>query len=417
MNSLSISRREFLRQSNTVAVATGLAAYSNSTALSANEKIQIGVIGCGERGRNALINELIRFGDEQNATITAVCDVWQQNREKAAQMVKDAFGKAPKQYEDYREVIKNESIDAVVIATPEHQHATMLKQAAEAGKDAYCEKPLAMNLDELKEAVDAVKKHNRVVQVGTQLRSYPSFTGCRKVVQDGQLGKIVKVTQVRNSYEPYWFRYKRPIEKSDTNWNLFLFNKESRPFDADRHTVWYGYMDYSMGPIATMMCHYIDLVHYITGAKFPSSAVAMGGSYYWKNDDRTQLDSVHALLDYPEGFMVSYSSCYGNGARNHTTFQGSKGIIDATDWRKPIMSGDGSEHEDRIQEEQQVPDVMRPHHMEDWLQCLRTRKQPNADIDAGCQHAVAAILAYEAMMRNHRMGFDAENFRMFELEA
>ena len=116
------------------------------------------------------------------------------------------------------------------------------------------------------------------------------------------LGKILKVSQVRNYYRPYWYDYARPLEESDTNWKLFLNDKKYRPFDPDQHTAWYGYKDFSSGPVSNLMCHFIDLVHYITGATFPHCAVTLEGTYAWP-DQRTNPDSVHTVLEYPENFM------------------------------------------------------------------------------------------------------------------
>ncbi len=399
-------RRTFLSQAAFSQIAMASSAMLIPTrAQSANDTIAIGVIGCGQRGREALMADIIRLRDEQNVEIAAVCDVWSEPRQQAAKMVENAWGKRPKRFHDYKDMLADDSIDAVVIATPEHTHATILTETMRAKKDAYCEKPLAFTLAEARMCYDAVTGSGRVVQIGTQLRSYPSFTGCRKAVQEGALGTIVKISQIRNSAEPYWVRYKKPIQETDTHWDAFLFNRKDRPFDGDQHTAWYGYTDFSLGAITTMMCHYIDLVHYITGAKFPATAVAMNGTYAF-DDRRTQPDSVHALLDYPEGFMVSFGACYGNGAGNYTRFQGTRGLIDATDWRKPIISGDGASVENPIEEEAQVPDVDIPRHIENWLQCLRTRRQPNADIEAGYQHAVATLLAYESIQQKRMMRYD-----------
>ena len=406
MTNKPVSRREFMETTNWTLAGSALFTFLPQSVFGANDKISIGAIGCGSRMQNDLLKELLAISDEYKTEVTAVCDVWRQHREKAAEMVKEKFTKEPKQYVDYIELLNLPAVDAVMIAAPDHTHTTILRAAVKAGKDAYCEKPLSMTIDDLNTTVDIVKQSGRVVQIGTQLRSYPSFTGCRKVVQEGALGSIVKIMQVRNSYRPYWYAYKRPIVEADTDWKRFLMNKPDRPFDPDQHSAWYGYRDFTLGPVAGMMSHYVDLVHYITGAQFPRSAVAMGGNYYWNKDNYTIGDSVHALLDYPEGFMVSYASSYGNGGGNYLRFFGTKGMIDATDWRKPVLSGEGSEASDKIKEEKQVPDVSRPEHMEDWVQCLRSRKQPNANIDAGEQHAVACILANEALEKNHRMVYD-----------
>ena len=319
-------------------------------------------------------------------------------------MVKEWYDLTPFQCENYQEILARDDIDAVSIASPDHHHCAHLTAAANAKKDAYCEKPLAMNMRELNKAVDAVKRNETVVQIGTQLRSWPSFTGCKKVVQEGKLGQIIKCMQVRNSYRPYWHQYAKPVEEKDANWKTFLGNAQPRPFDPDRFSAWYGYRDYSTGAIGGFMSHFIDLVHYITGAKFPLTAVTMGGIYRWK-DQRTCPDSVHTLLDYGD-FMVSYCTVFGNNAGNTMRFLGTKGDLDTTDWRNPVMSGESVEDPDRIKGTSPVPEVSRPQHMEDWLQCLRTRNKPNADIDAGYQHAVAVLLSDMAMTHQRMMKFD-----------
>ncbi len=400
------SRRTFIQQSTLTAALPLFTAIPNS-AKGANDRIEIGIIGCGSRGRNALMNDIHTFSEDENIAITAVCDVWNQHRETAAQMTEEWFGKRAQEFVDYKELLNLPNIDAVTIATPDHLHATILYTAIQAGKDAYCEKPLARNLEELYRVVDAVKESDRIVQLGTQLRSWPSFTGCRKAVQDGTLGAIIKVAQTRNYYEPYWYGFKREIKESDTHWKQFLGQVKYRPFDADQHSVWYGYRDFTDGSISNLMCHFIDLVHYITGARFPTCAVTLCGNYAWK-DQRTCPDSVHTLLEYPEGFMVSYSTSCGNGNGNYTKFWGTKGMIDATTWREPFMTGEGTKAEGRIEKKQRVPDVDIPHHMLNWLQCLRNRKQPNADINAGLQHAIACLLADSAYLNERKMIFDPQ---------
>jgi predicted dehydrogenase len=389
------------------AAFAGLTARAYSEALGASERIRIGVVGCGSRARGALIREVLQFAKEANVEIAAVCDIWQQAREEAAAMIKKTTGQEPKKIKYYYELLAVSDITAFIIATCDHQHARMLTVAATDGKDAYVEKPLAMNMEELIEAVDMVKRTSRIVQVGTQLRSWPSFAGCKAFVQTGALGKISKIAQVRNGYIPYWHGYVRPIKESDTDWKAFLADKPYRPWDPDQYTAWYGYRDFSSGPVGGFMSHFIDLVHYITGAKFPRCAVTLGGTHVYK-DSRTVPDTVHTLLEYPEDFMVSYSTSFGNGSGNYTKFFGTKGVLDATDWEKPVVSGEGSEDPDRIKEAMPVPHVEMPHHMLDWLTCLRTRKEPNANIDAGYQHAVACILSDMAYAEGRRMVYDPE---------
>ena len=409
------TRRDFLRSAAlgaSAVAAAQLVTPGRARVAGSNERLSIGVIGCGDRGRDALMKQCLRFSDEENVEITAVCDPWKEMREKAVAMAKEKHGRDPRQFAHYQDLLALEDIDAVMIACPDHQHATVLAAAARAGKDAYCEKPWAMNLEELIEAVDAVKQANRIVQAGTQLRSYPSFTGCRKLVQSGALGKVFKVEQVRNNKIPYWHQYARPIKESDTDWKAFLMHKRYRPWDPDQYSAWYGYRDFSSGPIGGYMSHYIDLVHYITGQTLPWRAVSLGGKYVF-DDPRTCPDVIHSLLEYPKDMLVSYATSCGNSNGSYTHFIGTRGMIDCTDWENPVVSGEGAVDDERIKEEGPVEPVEMLPHMQDWLRCLRSRKQPNANVDAGYSHAVACILSDRAYAEGCRMVYDAEKRRMY----
>ncbi|HWB95892.1 MAG TPA: Gfo/Idh/MocA family oxidoreductase [Bryobacteraceae bacterium] len=396
-----LNRREFLG-------AASLAALEARRMEGANDRIGIGIIGCGRRG---LLKEVLQFRQDTNVEVLGVCDTWRQQREAAVAAVREASGNTPEQYVHYQDMLADKRIDAVVISTPDHQHCTILSAAMRAGKDAYVEKPLAMDMKELLEAVEAVKKANRVVQCGTQIRSYPASVAARAFVTSGGLGKILKVEQVRNSYEPYWHRYgERKVEEADVDWKAFLMHRKYRGFNADQYAAWYGYREFSRGPHTNLAVHFIDLSNYITGAELPVRAVAIGGIYRWK-DQRTVPDSVEFTLEYPDngGFLVRYTTVFGTGAGNYLKFFGTRGVLDATKWRweEPFtISGEGSNEPDKIQAGATIPPVESTPHMKNWLECLRTRKAPNAPIEAGYAHSVAAIMVDEALVRGTRMVYD-----------
>ena len=384
---------------------TAAAALRPQRILGANDRIGICIIGCGDRG---LLREVLQFAPETNVEIRAVCDTWRQQREKAVAAVREASGNAPEAFVRYPDLLARQEIDAVVIGTPDHQHCAQLTAAARAGKDAYIEKPLAMEMKELLEAVDEVKKRERVVQCGTQVRSFPTAAAARAFVASGGLGRILKVEQSRNSYRPYWHRYgERPVEESDVDWKGFLMHRKYRPFDADQYAGWYGYREFSRGPHANLMVHFIDLIHFVTGAKVPRRVVTLGGTYRWK-DARTAPDSVETILDYAEeGFLVRYNSTFGTNAGSYLKFFGTRGVLDATRWGQPwLLTGEGSGEPDRVPPGATLPEVDSPHHMRNWLDCLRSRQPPNAPIDAGYSHSVAVIMADEALVRGTRLVYD-----------
>ncbi|MEZ5404213.1 MAG: Gfo/Idh/MocA family oxidoreductase [Bryobacteraceae bacterium] len=389
----------------TVLSAGALTALSYRRVLGANDRIQIGLIGCGGRGINALLKGAIQFREQTNVDFPAVCDIWRQHAEEAAEVVRAATSADPKQVKDYRAVLSDSAIDAVLIATPDHQHAIMLTDAVRAGKDAYCEKPLAMDMKELNTCVDTVKKSDRIVQMGTQIRSLPSSMAARKWIMDGNLGQVFKIEQERNGVRPYWLqRGERQIAEADTDWRAFLFQRKNRSFDSQTYTGWYGHRDFSRGPHANLMVHFIDLVHHITGDDTPRRCVTLGGSFRF-NDNYDAPDSVETILEY-EKFLVRYSTAFGTGAGNYLKFFGPRGTLDASNWSGKPFTVSGERAEQPAPEGTVIPEMESDPHMLNWLKCLRTRQQPNAPIEAGYSHSVAVILSDEALIRGRRMVHD-----------
>jgi predicted dehydrogenase len=406
MSHPSFSRRQLVGQ------ALAVSAMSYSRALGANDRLRVANIGCGRRG---LLKELIQVKDGANIEIAAVCDTWRQKREKAAADVKEFTGKEPFKTPHIADVLAHKDIDAVVIGTPDHLHCTMLIDAIRAGKDVYVEKPLAMNMKELIRAYDTVKRSDRIVQVGTQMRSYANSVGAKKAIAAGELGKILKVEQVRNGYRPYWMSYggdafqnQKPTE-ADVDWRAFLGDRKVRPFDPVQYQGWYGFRDFSRGPHTNLMVHFIDLVHYVTGASIPKRVVALGGTYRWKNEFDNP-DSVEVALEYPEGFMVRYCTVFGTGAGNYAKWFGTRGTLDAKSLspsQKWVVSGQGSGEPDRIAADVEVVPVETVHHMQNFLDCVRSRQQPIAPIEAGFAHSVAVIMADDALTTGRRVVYDA----------
>ena len=405
--STASNRREFVVRT----AATALSAASYGRILGANNRIRVANVGCGRRG---LLRELIQIKDDAQLEVAAVCDTWKQKLEKASEQVKEFTGQSPFATSRMEDVLSRKDIDAVVIGTPDHLHCTQLIEAIRAGKDVYVEKPLAMNMRELIRAYDVVKRSDRVVQMGTQMRSYPQSGGAKSFLASGQLGKVLKVEQVRNGYSPYWmsfggetFANEKPSE-ADVDWKAFLGDRKPRSFDPQQYQNWFGYRDFSRGPHTNLMVHFIDLVHFVTGVQFPKRAVALGNTYRWK-DKYDVPDSVEVAFDYPEGFMVRYCTLFGNSAGNYAKWFGTRGTLDARNlsardtW---VATGDGSGEPDRLTAAMDVPQLESVHHMKNWIDCIRTRQQPIAPIEAGYAHSVAVIMADEALVTGRRMTYD-----------
>jgi predicted dehydrogenase len=392
-----VNRRQFLGAASALALRP-------ERILGANDRIGVAMIGCGERG---LLKEVLQVAGAVNCEVVAVCDTWRQQREKAVAAVKAAGGRAPEPLVKWEDALALKGVDAVVIATPDHQHASQLTAAVRAGKDAYIEKPMAMHMKELLEAVDTVRKSGRVVQAGTQVRSWAPSVAARAFVQSGGLGKIYKVEQSRNGPLPYWHSYgRRPIAEADVDWNAFLFNKRPRPFSSVQYGGWYGFRDFSSGPHTNLAVHFFDLVHYVTGATQPKRVTTTGGHYRFK-DEYEAPDSVEITLEYPDqGFLVRYNTTFGTGQNNFLKFFGTRGVLDGTRWNEPlVVTGEGAK-DDRAKDGP-LPVAETTHHMQNFFECVRSRKAPNAPIEAGYTHAVAAIMAEESYRRQRPVTFDA----------
>ena len=408
-----VSRRGFIKSGTITALGISVLPQSftileKGRATGANDRIRIGIIGCGDRGCNAHMEGVYKHTGIINLEIVAVADPWRNAREQANAKAKKWFGRDARQFVSYRDMLTMDDIDAVMIASPDHLHTMHLEAAALAGKHIYVEKPMAMEMDKLVRAVDAVKKAGTVVQVGTQLRSLPSIAGARDLFKSGILGKLSRVEECRNSEQPYWYRYLKDVKQEDVDWKEFLADRPMRPFSSDVYSGWYGYSDFTHGPISGFGSHFIDMVHFITGAKFPESCVCLGGTFTWKDEHQfTAPDCVQATWIYPEGFLVSSSNNLGHGMGSVRNFYGDKGMLKVDNWNSPTYSDKGSPRRDgTIKGENPVVTVERPDHFLDWLQCIRNGGTPHASIEAGYQHAVAVLMAAKSLESGRKAVYD-----------
>ncbi len=406
------TRRQFLKTTTGAAAgATAMAMNASSYArvIGANERISVAQIGCGNRGFGAHMPGIGKHATDQNIEITAVCDVWTEYRERAVEKVKEDYGRAPRAFTAYKEVLVLDDVDAVMIATCDFQHARMLEDTANAKKDCYCEKPLSMDVEALRSSVDAVKKNGVVCQMGTQRRSYPTFRGCRETYRSGILGDVSRIEIFSNGSKPNWYKrlVRKPLAASEVDWPQFLMHLPERPFSDQQFAGWFGYRDYCSGSIGQFMSHYSDLINFLTGTTYPESAVAAGGTFVWDDEHKFDCrDQVQVTLTYPEGFMFTYLTNFGNAAGRRTMIYGNNGIMDIND-KKPFLSGEGAFEKGKIPlEPEAIAPVECPDHFLDWLQCLRTRGQPVAPIEAGHEHSIACIMADRAMQTGQRQIYD-----------
>jgi predicted dehydrogenase len=415
-----IPRRDFLKSSATLAAGaaiasstpTGLTAAQRKRSIGANERIRIAQIGCGNRGRTAHMTGIHKHLGTTNFDIVALADPWSKAREEANAKVKEWFGHDAKQFVSYRDLLAMDGIDAVMIASPDHQHTTHLEAAAKAGKHIYVEKPLATEFDKLLRAYDAAKAAQAagsIIQVGTQLRSYPGIVGAHQVMKSGVLGKISRIEEGRNGERPYWYQYlDRNVKEADVDWKEFLGDRKMRPFNAEQYAAWYGHYDFCQGPVPQWGAHFLDTVHFIMGSTFPESCTCIGGVLTWKDEHKfTTPDCVQATWMYPEGYMLTSSNNFGNSAGNTRKFFGTKGTLALDNWNAPTYSAEGGPKRDgKIRGKVDVTPIERPDHFLNWLQCMRTGETPHASIDAGFQHAVAVLMAVMSYETGRRATYD-----------
>ncbi len=408
-----VGRRSFLGKS---AAGLAFAAMPKPSPAQggANDRIRIGIIGPGGRG-TSLMKDCIEFGSQYNARLTAVCDIWNKRLEAAAKLVRESYSIEPKATPRYEELLEDKDIDAVIIATPDFQHAKMLKAAIEAGKDVYCEKPMGNVLSELNGAYEAIENSDRVVQIGTQRRAYPRYQTAVHWLRHGRIGDIVKVDVIWNAYSKYrWARKPEDLnslKESDVDWERFLMGKPYRPFDPKIYRSFRLFRDFSSAIIDQWMTHGIDVVHMLTDEPYPVSVVADGAILKWR-DYRENPDTMQAVLKYGHNgreFLATYSTCLINNSGSVTRVQGTKGtMIVENEWK---IMGDGSKNPDTLQETIEIPE--KPgvkHHMANWLDCIRRRAPQDAYAPAlaGYGHSVACIMTTDAQWSGRRMVFDPD---------
>jgi predicted dehydrogenase len=325
-----LSRRNFVK----TAGAALTAAPAVVPALGANNKLNVAWIGTGTRGNYLMQRFYAVPANKQETNIVAVCDAYKGYIARSKDLIQSNGGAAPKTYEDYRELLKDPSIDVVVIATPEHLHYPMYMAALKANKHIYVEKPLSHTIEEGVDMVKAWQKSGKTVQVGTQNRSNSLYIKAKELVAQGLIGDIhyVRAFWYRNSFDPAW-RYVIPPDASPENtaWDRFLeaTPNRKRPFDKQRFYQWRLYWDYSGGISTDLLVHQTDITNFVCGKTVPSTCMASGGIYRWTDDDREVPDTFSALYEYPGRFHINYTSYFGNenyGYGEH--FMGNEGTIE-----------------------------------------------------------------------------------------
>jgi predicted dehydrogenase len=427
-----IDRRSFMNRSVKAAAGTALAttALSYRGILGANDRISLGHIGLGSRGRG--LDKIVADLKDPKVEMTAVCDLWKVHRERAVAMNTGYYGRAPRSFQYLEDLLALKDIDAVLISTPDHSHSPILKLAAEAGKDAYVEKPMAHDLEDAKAARDAVLQRKRIVQVGTQHRSEPYTHAAYELFRTGVCGDVSLVQINWNFHGPRWANLPevKQIREGDTDWAKWLMQKPYRPFDPQIYFEFRLFREFSSGIVGLFMSHAMDLVQWFMDDPYPHSVLANGGIFAW-HDERQNPDTFGAVMTYPKGFMATYVMTFGNDTLSFCKYMGKKATLTAVGMegtpRYELVEEKGNyEQNPYIGKERKTSYVLlpedkeppppgqvdggdlTPYHMMNWFDCLRTRKQPIADIMAGYTHSVTCIMCAEAYWSGKKLYWDPE---------
>jgi predicted dehydrogenase len=406
------TRRDFLGRvlGGAAAVAAGNG-YRPGRVLGANDRVRIGLIGAGGRGR-----EIFRTALKcPNIEAVAVADVYTLRLEQAKQIAPQVAT-----YQDFRRLLDDKSIDAVLIATPQHQHALNFVPAMQAGKDVYQEKTMAFNPDHAKRMRRALEGSNRVVQVGIQSASGPAVAKVRECLTPDHMGVITEIHTHMYRNEPYggWKRaLPSDCDTQHVDWKLFQGEAEPHDFDPNRVINWRFFWDYSGGNVFENMVHQVGFWYKLLDLKIPRSVSMHGGNYL--SPEMQVPDTMNVSMDQPENILFTWNSAFGNAhfGEDDDAVLGNKGTI----WRRDddvryLPEGKHHNHTSAAQEMtsgSKGADIVGGGdetyaHMQNFFDCVRSRKQPNCPLELGFRSAVACRMALVSYREGRRVKWDTE---------
>jgi predicted dehydrogenase len=389
-------RRTFLKQST--AAGAGALAITNLAPMSvigANDRIRIGGIGTGDRGTSRL-----RTAKTLGAKIVALADV----NEAMLDRCEGRIDEKPTRYVDYRDLLARDDIDGLVIASPDHWHHDMLIDALKAKKDIYIEKPLSRTIEEGYDMVDAVEKSKQVVQVGNHRRSGKHWAIAREKIAEGKIGEMKWIRTWDCRYrlnDPYQTRAtdKDLYDPKRIDWQRFLGSAPSRTFNAERCSAWRWFWDYAGGLMTDIGPHMLDVAMWLADCQGPKSVVCNGGNYHYPRWETP--DNVHAILDCAT-FSIVFDVQFMNGFDGDgAAYFGTKGCIQ--------QERDGFfrlyDTKNKVLEEWKYGDEGTAH-MQNFLDCIKSRKETNSPVATGHRVIIGAHLANISYRTGERIGWD-----------
>ena len=434
--SQSSSRRDFIKQVGVGAAAfgAGIAAtrpagagphgFATGRVRGANDRLNVGFVGCGGRMRSHIRHLVARNKEKGDVMAVAVNDIWDK-RKKAAQ---EATGvDATSVHHDYRELCERSDIDVVVISSPDHWHHAHALAALKAGKDVYLEKPMTYTIDEAREVTEAVKASGRVLQVGSQYASMDHFWKARRAIADGLIGQVMWASggfgRNRNKRGEWNYPIDADATEQTLDWKAFLGSAPKRPFAPERYFRWRKYWDYSGGIATDLFYHTVSPLLVAIGPEFPHRVTAGGGIY--AQHDREVPDTFFMNVDYPK-WTMQLACSVGSGVGAPLVIHGSEGTIfvardsESLDNTEIEVVPDREYKDDFVKKtgSETVKIAVQPFapgthpHMDNFLDCVRSRKAPNLDAETGYRAMAAIGMGVSAYRRGEVLFFDAKRERV-----
>ena len=398
------TRRDFLQQAGLGAAA--FLVYPPATVLGSNDRVRVGMIGVGNRGQD-LLQEVVAVRGVQ---LVAIADIYSRRRDEARKLAPGI-----ETFDDHRRLLDRKDIEAVIVASPLHSHARHFLDALSAGKDLYAEKTMTWSIPEAEQCLAAAKDSGRVVQIGLQFQSSGALADARTWIRDGMVGKVSQVESwmSRNTRHGRG-QWVRPVPADCTpqnvNWNAFLNGRPDRPFDPYRVINWRLFWEFSGGNVTENMVHQMAWI--MTALNLPVPAAAyMSGGVFSEKDGREVPDTIAVTLDFPNDMVVTWQSTfsnshYGLGER----ILGSDGTIEHGWAKSDMVNGEEGEFVRYAPERANwlsaaalTGKTKDQDHMSNWIECIRTRKTPNAPAEIGYRSAIAAHMANLSYRRGQRI--------------
>ncbi len=421
-----VTRRVFTR--TTAAAAISAAATIPSNAAGANDRIRLGFIGVANRGGQLLS----AFLNHDDVEVAALCDVHRPTLQKALTRV---GGKAAT-YGDFRELIDRKDLDAVVIATPDHWHAVQTITACNAGKDVYVEKPLSITVHEGRRMVEAARRNGRIVQVGTHRRSSGLYAKLAALTTGGKLGKITvsRAYRLSNMYPLGIGKAKPSAPPPDLDWDMWLGPRPVQPFQSNVAPYKFRWWQLYSSQMANWGVHYLDAMRWLTGELAPASISALGGRFA-VDDDRTMPDTMEATFEFASGRLAVFGQYEASGnpifpydnpvlSRPEMELRGTLGTAYIGGRTFNVVPERGGQFQDRTprMEPITVEDAggnadLTTTHARDFLDCIKTRNRPQADVEIGHRSTTMSLLANISLVTRSRLEWDAEDERITNDDA